>query len=70
MVTERIVVPEIHCDHCKSSLEGALGPIGGVADASVDVEAKTVTVTYDTALVDRSALVKAIEDQGYEVPAQ
>jgi hypothetical protein len=29
-----------------------------------------VTVTYDAASVDRSVLVKAIEDQGYDVPAQ
>jgi copper chaperone len=70
MVTERISVPEIHCDHCKSSLEAALIPLGGVADASVDIEAKTVTVTYDAASVDRSVLVQAIEDQGYDVPAQ
>jgi copper chaperone len=70
MVTERISVPEIHCDHCKMSLEAALTPIGGVTDASVDIEAKTVTVTYDTESVDRSVLVKAIEDQGYDVPAQ
>jgi copper chaperone len=70
MVTECLSVPEIHCDHCKMSLERALAPIEGVAGASVDVEAKTVTVTYDATSVDRSVLVKAIEDQGYDVPAQ
>jgi copper chaperone len=70
MVTERISVPEIHCDHCKMSLEAALTPIDGVADASVDIDAKAITVTYDDASVDRSVLVKAIEDQGYDVPAQ
>jgi copper chaperone len=70
MTTMTINVPEIHCDHCKTSLEAALAPIDGVADASVDVEAKTVTVSYDAASVDRLVLVKAIEDQGYDVPAQ
>jgi copper chaperone CopZ len=29
-----------------------------------------VTVTYDDASVDRGDLVEAIEQQGYEVPAQ
>jgi copper chaperone len=29
MTTETIAVPEIHCDHCKRSIEGALRPIGG-----------------------------------------
>jgi copper chaperone len=70
MVTETISVPEIHCDHCKSSIEGALGSIGGVEGANVDIGARTVTVTYDDASVDRGDLVEAIEQQGYEVPAE
>ena len=69
MVTETISVPEIHCDHCKTSIEGALGSLGGVERASVDVPARTVTVSYDEAAVDRGELVEAIEQQGYEVPA-
>jgi copper chaperone len=70
MVTETISVPEIHCDHCKTSIEGALQPIGGVQRATVDIPARTVTVTYDDASVDRGDLVDAIAQQGYEVPAQ
>jgi copper chaperone len=68
MVTETISVPEIHCDHCKMSIEGALGSIAGVEDASVDIPASTVTVTYDDASVHRGDLVEAIQQQGYEVP--
>ena len=69
MVRETISVPEIHCDHCKTSIEGALASIGGVEGAIVDIPARTVTVTYDAASVDRGGLVEAIEEQGYEVPA-
>jgi copper chaperone len=69
MVTETITVPEIHCDHCKTSLEGALTPIDGVAQATVDIQARTITVTYDEASVDRDRLVDEIEQQGYVVPA-
>jgi copper chaperone len=68
MVTETISVPEIHCDHCKVSIEGALVPIAGVQRATVDVAARAVTVTYNEASVDRDRLVEAIEQQGYEVP--
>ena len=68
MVTETISVPEIHCDHCKASIEGALEPIAGVERATVDVAARSVTVTYTEASVDRDRLVEAIEQQGYEVP--
>ena len=69
MTTMTISVPEIHCDHCKHSIEGALAPLPGVASARVDVEARTVTVEVDEAVTDRGRLVAAIEDQGYDVPA-
>lgn len=68
MDTTTIAVPEIHCDHCKTSIEGALAPLDGVRSATVDIDARTVTVDYDTGRIDRSHLVEAIEDQGYEVP--
>jgi copper chaperone len=70
MVTETISVPEIHCDHCKTSIEGALASIGGVEGATVDIPARTVTVNYDEASVGRGELIEAIEQQGYEVPAR
>lgn len=70
MVTETISVPEIHCDHCKTSIEGALASVAGVQRAAVDVPARTVTVRYDEASVDRGQLVEAIEQQGYEVPTR
>jgi copper chaperone len=69
MVTETITVPDIHCDHCKTSLEGALTPLDGVEQATVDIQARTITVTYDEASVDRDRLVDEIEQQGYVVPA-
>jgi copper chaperone len=69
MTTMTISVPEIHCDHCKHSIEGALAPLPGVASARVDVEARTVTVEVEETLTDRGRLVTAVEDQGYDVPA-
>jgi copper chaperone len=69
MTTMTISVPEIHCDHCKHSIEGALAPLPGVASARVDVKARMVTVEVDETLTDRGRLVAAIEDQGYDVPA-
>lgn len=69
MTTDTIHVPEIHCGHCKSAIEGALTPLSGVATARVDIDARTVTVHYDEAVVDRGRLVGEIVDQGYDVPA-
>lgn len=70
MTTRTITVPEIHCEHCKSSIEGALGPIAGVHTATVDVAARQVTVDFEPDTVTPEALVEAIEEQGYDVPAQ
>ena len=38
-----------------------------MASAEVDLEAKNVTVEYDAALVERGALIDAIEEEGYPV---
>jgi copper chaperone len=65
--TTTISVPEIHCDHCKSSIEGAVGGLSGVERAEVSVDDKTVTVAYDEAALDLAAIQAAIEEQGYDV---
>jgi copper chaperone len=66
--TETISVPEIHCDHCKQSIEGALNPIEGVSSAIVDVTNATVKVSFEEGRVALDDLVRVIEEQGYEVP--
>ncbi|MGD0152627.1 MAG: cation transporter [Thermacetogeniaceae bacterium] len=55
------------CGHCKMTVEKALVATSGVRDAVVDLNAKTVKVTYieDKATLDN--LEKAIVDAGYEV---
>lgn len=60
-------VPDIHCGHCKSSIEGALSGLEGVARAEVAIDARTVDVTYDGSDETREAIVAAIEEQGYAV---
>jgi copper chaperone len=60
-------VPDISCNHCKMSIEGAVNELGGVDAANVDVAARTVDVSYDTDSMNRDAIVTAIEEQGYEV---
>ncbi|HSJ70625.1 MAG TPA: copper ion binding protein [Acidimicrobiia bacterium] len=60
-------VPDISCGHCKSSIEGAVAPMDGVASAEVTIDARTVAVTYDESAVDLDAIITAIEDQGYDV---
>lgn len=70
MATTSLSVPEVHCQHCVSSIEGALNPMDGVRSAAVHLDSTSVEVDYDDTVVDLSAIVSAIEDQGYDVPAQ
>lgn len=68
METTTILVPDVHCDHCVQSIEGALAPLDGVRAARVDLDTTSVDVSWDPAVTSRDDLVTAIEDQGYEVP--
>ncbi len=60
-------VPDISCDHCKQSIEGALKVVDGVNTVEVHVPEKTVDVSFDEGKVQRSAITKTIEDQGYTI---
>ena len=66
MDTTTLSVPEISCDHCKMSIEGAALAVDGVRSADVDIPGKQVTVSYDDS-VTLDIIVTAIEDQGYDV---
>jgi len=60
-------VPEVHCDHCKSSLEGAVGELGGVSRVEVSVPEATLDVDFDDTTVNLDTIKKTIEEQGYAV---
>jgi copper ion binding protein len=60
-------VPEVHCDHCKNSLEGAVGALGGVSTVEVDVPNATIDVAFDDDSVSLETIKTTIEEQGYAV---
>lgn len=66
MTDETITVPEIHCDHCKASLEGALGDLAGVDKVEVDVPTARISISFDDPATMED-IVATIEGQGYEV---
>ncbi len=70
MTTRTLSVPEISCGHCKSSIEGAVAPLGGVDKVEVHIEERTVDLDYDGTDATFNAIVAAIEEQGYGVPDQ
>jgi copper chaperone len=67
MTQATLHVPEIHCDHCKTSLEGAVGAMDGVNAVDVSVAGAIVAVVYDETAVDLDDIKGVIEEQGYAV---
>lgn len=67
MSRTRMTVPEMSCDACRATVEGALITLPGVAGVLVDLETKHVTVEHNQTPLAR--LTAAVEDQGYEVTA-
>lgn len=64
MTTRIFDVPGISCGHCKSAIEGALDGLEGVETATVDIDARTVSVEGSAS---DDAVTAAIDDAGYEV---
>jgi copper ion binding protein len=64
-----LVAPDISCEHCQRAIESALSEMPGVAKVAVDVAAKSVAVTYDSAETSRNAIAQRLDDEGYPVAA-
>jgi copper chaperone CopZ len=54
--------PDIQCDGCARSIQKSLAQAPGIGDVTVDIAAKTVTVTHDAAVADVTA---ALDDAGF-----
>jgi copper chaperone len=63
----QLQVPEVHCGHCKSSLEGAVGALSGVDTVMVSISDATLDVAYDDDAVKLDSIKQTIEEQGYAV---
>jgi copper chaperone CopZ len=60
-----LTVPGMTCGHCEASVKGEVGKLAGVTGVDVDLATKLVTVTGTA--VDRSAVVEAIDEAGFDV---
>ena len=67
MTQVQLQVPEVHCDHCKTSIEGAVGALDGVDTVEVTVADATIDVAFDEGSVGLDVIKTTIEDQGYSV---
>ena len=60
-------VPDISCNHCKDTIEGAVGQLEGIETVQVDVEQRTVAVAFDETEISLPQIVAALDEAGYEV---
>ena len=65
MNTLTLNVPGMTCGHCESAVKNEVGHVPGVTAVEVDLESKDVTVTGTD--LDRSAIIAAIDEAGYDV---
>lgn len=62
-----INVEGMSCNHCKISVESALNKVDGVSGAEVNLDAKNVTVKFDSATTNLEQLKVTIDDTGFDV---
>ncbi len=67
MTEKTLQVPEVHCGHCKTSIEGAVGSLQGVENVEVTIDDATLDVKYDDSAVQLEEIKQTIEEQGYAV---
>jgi copper chaperone len=67
-VQERVLsVPDVSCEHCVKSINGALGTLAGVESVSTDIPSKTVRLQYDPSHVSLDTIEAMLDDAGYTV---
>ncbi len=65
METTTLNIPNVHYDGCLSSIQIMLDSIGAVSDVDGDLDAKTLTVTYDHRGTTLQGLVETLKDIGF-----
>jgi copper chaperone len=62
-----ISVPEISCEHCVKTINGALDALPGIESVNTDLDSKTVHLRYDPAQVSMDTIEATLDDAGYTV---
>lgn len=64
--TETItILTDAECGHCKERIEGNVLKLKGVKSASLDLDTKILTVTFNTDKVQASTIKQTVVDSGY-----
>jgi copper chaperone len=62
-----LAVPDISCEHCVKTINGALSELAGVASVESDIPSKTVRLIYDPGRVSLDDIEAVLDEEGYAV---
>lgn len=60
-------VKGMSCNHCVKAIKDSVGVLEGVKEVDVNLEAGTVSVQFDSRVVQIEKIKETIENQGYDV---
>lgn len=60
-------VPDISCEHCVKTINGALGALPGVESVQTDIPTKTVRLRYNPTQAPLDQIEATLDDAGYTV---
>lgn len=60
-------VPDVSCEHCVKTIDGALGALPGVEAVSTDIPTKSVRLNYDPSKLSVQQIETTLDDAGYTV---
>jgi copper chaperone len=60
-------IPDVSCEHCVKTVNGALGELPGVESVSTDIPTKSVHLRYDVSQLSMEKIEEVLDDAGYTV---
>jgi len=60
-------VPDVSCEHCVKTINGALRTLSGVEAVNTDIPTKTVHLRYQPDQLSREQIEQVLDEQGYTV---
>lgn len=60
-------VPDVSCQHCVKTINGALGSLPGVETVATDILTKRVQLRYNPDQLSMEKIEETLDDAGYTV---
>ncbi len=67
METVTYTAPAISCEHCRKTIEDAVGALPGIDGVHVDIAGKRVEVRYDPAQIGTDRIASTLDEEGYPI---